>query len=92
VDSLEDDGGVKKLIVAVAALVGIGYLAKRFAQKFADVDWEQRFAAMPDNAPPKWMFRNISEIHDNTARILELLEERSEGRSEPSEEVEGNAT
>ena len=57
----------------------IGYLAKRFAPKLGDVDWEQRFAAMPDNAPPKWMFRNISEIHDNTERILELLEDRGEG-------------
>jgi hypothetical protein len=83
---------MKKLIVAVAALIGIGYLAKRFAPKFGDVDWEQRVAAMPDNAPPKWMFRNISEIHDNTERILELLEGRSEGASEPSEVVEGNAT
>ena len=31
------------------------------------------------------MFRNISEIHDNTDRILELLEDRSEGSSEPPE-------
>ena len=81
---------MKKLIVAVAALIGIGYLAKRFAPKLGDVDWEQRFAAMPDNAPPKWMFRNISEIHDNTGRILELLERRSEGGSEPPEAGEGN--
>ena len=83
---------MKKLIVAVAALVGIGYLAKRFAPKLGDVDWEQRFAAMPDNAPPKWMFRNISEIHDNTARILELLEDRTEGGNEPPESGEGIAT
>ena len=71
---------------------GSGILAKRFAPKFGDVDWEQRFAAMPDNAPPKWMFRNISEIHDNTERILELLEGRGEGGREPSGAVEGSAT
>ncbi len=82
---------MKKLIVAVAVLVGVGYLVKRFAPKFGNVDWEQRFAAMPDNAPPKWMYRNISEIHDNTERILELLEGRAEGGSEPPEAVEGNA-
>ena len=31
---------------------------------------------MPDNAPPKWMFNNISEIRNNTERIIELLESR----------------
>ena len=83
---------MKKIIVAVAVLVGVGFIIKRFAPKFGDVDWEQRFAAMPDNAPPKWMFRNISEIHDNTERILVLLEGRDDGASEPSEAVEANAT
>jgi hypothetical protein len=29
---------------------------------------------MPENAPPKWMFRNISAIRANTERILELLQ------------------
>jgi hypothetical protein len=36
--------------------------------------WQQRIEALPDNAPPKWMFRNISVIRDNIERILELLE------------------
>jgi hypothetical protein len=83
---------MKKLIVTVAALAGIGYLAKRFAPKFGDVDWEQRFAAMPDNAPPKWMFRNISEIRDNTERILELLGDRAEGGEQPPDSVDGTIT
>ena len=83
---------MKKLLFVVGAIVAALFLAKRFVPKFGDVDWEQRFAAMPDNAPPKWMFRNISEIHDNTERILELLEDRSEGGSEPPEAVDGNAT
>ena len=38
---------------------------------------------MPENAPPKWMFRNISAIRANTDRILELLEK--EGASPTSE-------
>jgi hypothetical protein len=72
------DDDMKKLIVAVALLVGVGYLAKRFSPKLGDVDWEQRLASMPDNAPPKWIFRNMSEIHENTDRILELLEDRGQ--------------
>ena len=39
---------MKKLIVVVAVLAGIGYLAKRFGPKLGDVDWEKRFAAMPE--------------------------------------------
>jgi hypothetical protein len=82
---------MKKLVIAAAVLVGIGLLAQRFGPKLANVDWEKRFESMPDNAPPKWMFRNISEIHDNTDRILELVEDRGEEASEPKM-VEGNAT
>ncbi len=77
----EPNGGVKKLIVAVIAIAGVALLAKLFGSKFENVDWEKRFASMPDNAPPKWMFRNISEIHDNTERILELLDTRDAERS-----------
>jgi hypothetical protein len=29
---------------------------------------------MPENAPPKWMFRNISAIRESTDRIVQLLE------------------
>jgi hypothetical protein len=29
---------------------------------------------MPEDAPPKWIFLNISAIRENTARILQLLE------------------
>jgi hypothetical protein len=38
---------------------------------------------MPENAPPKWIFRNISAIRENTDRILQLLEreDRSAGGS-----------
>jgi hypothetical protein len=83
---------MKRLVIAVAVLAGVGYLVKRFAPKLGSVDWEQRFAAMPDNALPKWMFRNISEIHDNTERILELIEDRAGAGIEAPEAVERNAT
>ncbi len=80
-------GEMKKLIFAAAAFIGFGVVVKLFAPKLEKVDWEARFARMPDNAPPKWMFRNISEIHDNSERIIELLETRaSQQASEPVEE------
>ena len=83
---------MKKLVIAAAALILIGFLAKRFAPKVVDIDWEQRFSAMPDNAPPKWMFRNISEIHDNTERILALLDGTAETADTQPGIVEPSAT
>ena len=57
-----------------AVLAGLGVLARRFAPKMGSIDWETKLEAMPDNSPPKWMFRNITTIRENTDRILELLE------------------
>ena len=68
---------MKKLLIAGAVLVGIAFLAKRFAPDLTKIDWEKKFEAMPDNAPPKWMFTNIGAIRDNTERIIELLEGES---------------
>ncbi len=69
-----DDRVMKKVLVAAAVLVGLGVLARVLGPKMGNIDWEKRFEAMPDNAPPKWMFRNISAIRENTDRILEVLE------------------
>jgi hypothetical protein len=33
---------------------------------------------MPEDTPPKWMFRNISAIRENTDRILALLDEHED--------------
>ena len=61
---------------------------KRFAPHLGQIDWEKKFDAMPDNAPPKWMFNNISAIRTNTERIIELLEGET-SRGEP-EVIEGS--
>ena len=71
---------MKKVIAVAAVLVVLGVLARRFGPKMPAIDWEKRLEAMPDNAPPKWMFRNITAIRENTDRILQLLES---GRSDP---------
>jgi hypothetical protein len=72
---------MKKVVAVAAVLVGLGVLARRLGPKMPAIDWEKRLEAMPDNAPPKWMFSNISAIRENTDRILKLLES---GRSEPA--------
>jgi hypothetical protein len=77
---------MKKLLVLIAVVAGIGVLVKRLGPHLRQVDWEQKLEAMPDNAPPKWMFNNISAIRSDTERIIELLEgETSHGESKAVE-------
>ena len=83
---------MKKLIVAVAVLVGVGYLAKRFAPKFPDVDWEWRFAAMPDNACLRSGCFAISPKSMRTPTASSnCLRTVAEEASEPPKMVDGNA-
>jgi hypothetical protein len=65
---------MRKVLVLAAVLAGLGVLARLFGSRMRNIDWEKKIEAMPDNAPPKWMFRNIAAIRQNTDRILELLE------------------
>jgi len=74
---------MKKVLIAIALVAGAALVIKRFAPGFGKIDWEKRFEAMPDDAPPKWMFRNITEIRANTDRVLELLEGRSGNDAAP---------
>ena len=77
---------MKKLLVAAALLIGLGVVAKRLGTRMQNVDWEKKFEEMPDNAPPKWMFRNITAIRENTDRILEVLDaDRSDPAGSESE-------
>jgi hypothetical protein len=65
---------MKKLLIIGGAVAGAGVLAKRFAPSCGRIDFERMIQRMPENAPPKWMFRNITAIRQNTERILEVLE------------------
>jgi hypothetical protein len=66
---------MKRLLLVGAAVVGAGVCARRCARGHGGFDFERMIERMPENAPPKWMFRNISAIRDNTERILQLLEQ-----------------
>jgi hypothetical protein len=65
-----------------AALAGFGVLVARavaprvHARLLAAC--ERMFEEMPDTFPPKRMMRGIEEISANSARTLELLEQRTE--------------
>jgi len=65
---------VRRSILFGAAALGAVLLVRRAARGCGGFDFERMIERMPENAPPKWMFRNITAIHRNTERILELLE------------------
>ena len=70
---------MKKLLIAggvVAAAGGAGALARRKMASGGGRDFAQWVERMPDNAPPKWVFTNVSAIRENTERILQMLESR----------------
>jgi hypothetical protein len=74
----------KKLLISGAAITGTALVAKRLASRSSSLDFGRLFERMPENAPPKLMFRNISAIRENTERILQLLEsERTTAGPEP---------
>ena len=77
-----------------AALTGLGVLVARAVVPKLKVHerlmarCEGMFKQMPDDFPPKRMMRGIEEIRANSARTLELLEERKpDGEAEPPGEV-----
>jgi hypothetical protein len=75
----------KKLLISGAAVTGAVLVAKRLASRSSGLDFGRLFERMPENSPPKLMFRNISAIRENTERILQLLEsERTTTGPQPS--------
>jgi hypothetical protein len=67
---------LKKLLMIGAvtcAVTGAALLAKRLTSRSGGLDFGRLVERMPENAPPKWIFRNISAIRENK-RILQMLE------------------
>jgi hypothetical protein len=67
---------MKKLLLVGGAVAGAAFVAKRFASgsEWTRLDFGQMVERMPEDAPPRWIFRNITAIRENTDRILQLLE------------------
>jgi len=65
---------MRRLVLIGIAALGAALLGSRVARGCGSFDFEKMIERMPENAPPKWVFRNISAIRNNTERILEVLE------------------
>ncbi len=80
-------------IATAAALTGVGVLIARAVvpklklHERGMAGCERMFQQMPEDFPPKRMMRGIEEIRANTARTLELLEERKADEAEPVSEL-----
>ena len=71
---------MKRLLMFGAITLGLAAGARRLARHCGD--FETMIERMPEDAPPKWMFRNISAIRKNTESILELLETEHTGAAD----------
>jgi hypothetical protein len=69
-------GEYAERLIVVGAAVGAVLIARRAAAHGGEFDFEGMIERMPENAPPKWMFRNISAIRANTRSGAEGRHER----------------
>jgi hypothetical protein len=60
----------KKVVPLVAIAAGVVFLRRLGSRARASVDWGQFIERMPDDAPPKWMFRNVTALREEHERIL----------------------
>ena len=65
---------MRRLLVIGGTLAGGALVARSLARKVGGFDMAACIEAMPDTAPPKWMFTNVTAIRQNTERILEILD------------------
>ena len=60
------------LIPAVVVAAVVAAVGRRKAK--GGFDFEQMIQKMPEGAPPRWAYENVTAVRKNTERIIELLE------------------
>lgn len=79
-------GGVLKRLLFVGIVVaGVALVARYVGPKLGPAA-ERAFENMPDDAPPKWMFNNITALREEHERILEQNERILDGLGRLGEE------
>jgi hypothetical protein len=72
---------MRRLTTGAVLIGGVVIIARALGPKLRErllARCERMFEQMPDDFPPKRMMRGIEETRANTARTLELLEERKQ--------------
>ncbi len=75
---------MKRIAVLIPIVAVAVVLVKWLGPRAGQFDFASRIEAMPDSAPPKWIFNNVTAIRANTDRILELLERQAPAGPEHS--------
>ena len=64
---------MKWLVLLLPAAVAAALIVRHKA-KGGRLDFEQMIQKMPEGAPPRWAYENVTAVRKNTERIIELLE------------------
>ena len=87
---------MRRIAISVALIGGIVIAARTLTPKLHErmmAACQGMFEQMPEDFPPKRMLGGIEEIRANTARTLELLEERTvAAQTEPVAEASATET
>jgi hypothetical protein len=81
---------MRRLLIGTAAIGGVLVAARVLAPKLHArmlAACQRMFEHLPEDFPPKQMMGGIEEIRANTARTLELLEERTQAEAKTQEEL-----
>jgi hypothetical protein len=77
----------RKVVPLALIAGGVAVLARKLGpQMESSMDWGQMIERMPDDAPPKWMFNNITALREEHERILEQNERILDGLGRLGEE------
>lgn len=72
---------MRRIAIGAALIGASAMVARRVAPKLHErlaAACERMFEQMPDSFPPKRMMLGIEDVRANTARTLEILEEREQ--------------
>lgn len=76
----------KKVVPLVVIAGGVAFARKLGSGAGFSKDWGQIIERMPDDAPPKWMFNNITALREEHERILKQNEQILDGLRRLGEE------
>ena len=62
---------MKWLLLLIPAAIAAAVIVRH---KKGGLDIEQMIQKMPEGAPPRWAYENVTAVRKNTERIIELLE------------------
>ena len=64
---------MKWLLLLIPAAIAAAAIVRHKA-KAGGIDIERMIQKMPEGAPPRWAYENVTAVRKNTERIIELLE------------------